>query len=78
MPCVFVAVCNNASKRVLITLQFVHVQTGQTPKERFAVIKVATHQGISCQDSSLISQILSNPRTRVAHECEMRPKCTQI
>ena len=69
MPFVFVAVCNNASKRVLITLQFVHVQTGQTPKERFAVIKAATHQGISCQDS---------PRTRVAHECEMRPKCTQI
>ena len=29
--------------------------------KRVAVIKVTTHQGISCQDSSLISQALSNP-----------------
>ena len=29
--------------------------------ERVAVIKVTTHQGISRQDSSLISQVLSDP-----------------
>ena len=38
-----------------------HVETGQTPKERVAVIKATTHQGISHKDSSLISQVLSNP-----------------
>ena len=42
------------------TLQFAHVETGQTPEERVAVIKVTTNQDISCQSSSLISQILSN------------------
>ena len=53
-PCSFVTVGDNPSKCA-------HVETGQTPEERFAVIKVTTHQGISCrQDSSLISQILSN------------------
>ena len=55
-PCVFVTVCDNPS--VLNTLQFSHVKTGQTPEERVAVIKVSTHQGISHQDSSLISQVL--------------------
>ena len=59
--CVFVTVCDNPSKCVLNTLQFVHVETGQTPEERVAVINVTTHQGISRQDSSLISQVLSNP-----------------
>ena len=33
--CVFVTACGNPSKCVLNTLQFVHVQTGQTPEERF-------------------------------------------
>ena len=59
-------VCDNPSiKCVLNTLQFAHVETGQTPEERImanhAVIMVTTHEGISCQDSSLISQTLSNP-----------------
>ena len=33
----------------------------QTPEEGVAVIKATTYQGNSRQDSSLISQILSNP-----------------
>ena len=33
---------------VLNTLQFVHVETGQTPEKRVAVIKTTTFQGISC------------------------------
>ena len=37
-----------------------HVETGQTPEERVAVIKATGHQGIGYQDSSLISQVLSN------------------
>ena len=65
-PCVFVTVCDNPSKRVLNTLQFAHVETGQIPEQRVAVIKATTHQGISRQDSSLISQILSN-RPEVMH-----------
>ena len=32
-------VCNNSSKCVLNKLQFVHVDTGQTPEERVAIIK---------------------------------------
>ena len=59
-PCVFVEVCDNPSKCVLNTLKFVHVETGQTPEKRVAVIKAISHQGISGQDSSLISQVLSN------------------
>ena len=47
-PCVFLTVCDNPSKCVLNTLQFTHVKTGQAPEERVAVIKAATHQGISC------------------------------
>ena len=57
--CVFVTVCDNPSKCVLNTLWFAHVETGQTP-ERVTVIKATAHQGISCQDSNLISQVLSN------------------
>ena len=60
-PCVFVTVCDNPRKCILNTLQLAHVETGQTAKERVAVIKATTHQGISRQDSSLISQVLSNP-----------------
>ena len=59
-PCVLVTVCDNPSNCVLNTLQFVRVETGQTPEERVAVIKETTHQGISCQDSSLISQVLES------------------
>ena len=58
---VFVTVCDNLSKCVLNTLQLVNVEIGQTPEERVAVIKATTHQGIKCQHSSLICQILSNP-----------------
>ena len=59
--CVFVSLCDNPGKCVLNKLQFVHVETGQTPEERVGVIKATTPPGISHQDSSLISQILSNP-----------------
>ena len=59
-PCIFVTVSDNPSKPVLNTLQFVHVETGQIPEERVAVIKVITNQGISRQDSRFICQILSN------------------
>ena len=45
---------------MLNTLYFAHVETGQIPEERVAVITATAHQGISCQDS-LISQVLSNP-----------------
>ena len=56
--CVFVTVCDNPGKCILLTLQFAHVETGKTPEEKVAVIKVTTHQGINRQDSSLICQIL--------------------
>ena len=59
-PCVLVTVCENPSKCVLNTLHLVHAENGQTPEESVAVIKATTHQGISCQDRSLISQVLSN------------------
>ena len=47
--CVFVTVYDNPSKCVLNTLQFAHVEKGQTPEETVAVIKATTHQGISRQ-----------------------------
>ena len=34
--CVFDTVCDNPSKCVLNTLQFAHVETGQTPEESFS------------------------------------------
>ena len=61
-------VCDNPIKCVLNTLvlQLAHVETGQTPEERVAVIKATIHQGISRQDSSLIWQILFN-RPKITH-----------
>ena len=56
-----VTVCKNPSKCVLHTPHFAHVETEPTPDERVAVNKATIHQGISYQDSSLISQILCNP-----------------
>ena len=47
--CVFVTVCDNPRKCVLNKLQFAHIETG------------CSNQGVSHQDSSLISQVLSNP-----------------
>ena len=58
--CVFVTVCDNPSKCVLKKMLFAHVETGQTPEGRVAVIKVTTHQGIGFQDTSLVCQILSS------------------
>ena len=49
-PCVFVTVCDNPSKCVLNTLHFPQIETAQFPEERFAVIKVTTHQVITHQD----------------------------
>ena len=59
-PCVFVTVCDNPSKCVLNTLEFAHVETGQTPKERISLMKVTAYQSISCKNGSIISQVLSN------------------
>ena len=42
--CHCVTVCDNSSKCVLNTPQFVLVETGQTSEERVEVIKVTTHQ----------------------------------
>ena len=58
--CVCLTVCDNPCKCVLNTLQFAHLETGQTPEETVAVIEAITHQGNCCQNSSLISQVLSN------------------
>ena len=68
---VYVTVCANPSKCVLDTLQFAHVETGQTPKERVAVMKETTHQSSSHQDSSFICQILSNS-PKITHLNEAR------
>ena len=38
-----------------------HIETGQTSEKRVAVVQMSTHQDICCQESCLISQILSNP-----------------
>ena len=55
--CIFVTVCDNPGKGVLNTLQFAHVEAGQTSVDRVAIIKTTTHQGISRQDSSIIGQL---------------------
>ena len=60
--CVSITVYDNPSKCVLNALQFAYVETGWISEERDAVVKKTTHQGISCQDSSLIHQILPNPK----------------
>ena len=52
-PCVFVTVCDNPSTCILNTLQFVHVETGQTLKR-----ESCSNQALSV---SLISLVLSNP-----------------
>ena len=65
-------VFDNPNKCVLNTLQFVYIETGQTPADRVAVIKTTTHQGISHQDGSLICQILSNP-PEITHLIEACP-----
>ena len=46
---------------VLNTLQFAHVETGQTSEKTLAVVQKTAHQSICCQDSSLICQVLSDP-----------------
>ena len=43
------------------TLQFMHVETGQTSEKRIVVVQMTAHQGICQQDSSLIHQVLSDP-----------------
>ena len=53
-PLVSVAVYDNPSYGVSSTLQFVHVETEQTSEGGIVVVKRTTHQGICCQDSSLI------------------------
>ena len=40
MPACIFSGCDNPSKCVLNTLQFAHLETGQTPEDRVAVIKV--------------------------------------
>ena len=48
----------NPCKCVLNALHLAHVETGQTPEVRVAVINTTTYQGH--QDSSLVSKILFN------------------
>ena len=55
------SVSDNPGKHVVNALQFTHVETRQTPEEKVTVIKLTTHQGISQQDSILISVVQSNP-----------------
>ena len=46
--CPSIAVCYNPTKCVLNTMQFVHVENGQTPEQRVAVVEMTAHQGICC------------------------------
>ena len=43
-------ICNNMSKDILNTLQFVQIEIWQTPKQRVTVVQTATNQGICCKD----------------------------
>ena len=66
MPCVMATVCDNPRKYVLNTLQCAHVETGQTPEERVAVIKVTTHQGITVRmAASSVKYCLIRLRSRI-------------
>ena len=49
-----------------------HVETGQASEERFGVAQMPTSQGICHQDSSLISQVLSDlPEITYLHEASL-------
>ena len=60
-PRISIVIRSNPAKCVLNTLQFSHVETGQTSEKRVAVVKTTAHQSIYHQDSSLICQVLSDP-----------------
>ena len=46
---VSISVCDNPSKSILDTLQFVHVKTGQSSEERSAIVKMTTYKCICCR-----------------------------
>ena len=52
-------ICNNTSKGILNTLQFVKNETRQTPKQRVTVVQTNTNQGICSSDCHFQSEILS-------------------
>ena len=57
--CISIAVFDINTNCVLNTPYYAHVETGQAPEQRVAVVQTTTHQGICLQDSSLTRQILS-------------------
>ena len=59
-------ICNNTSKGVLNTLQFVLIETGQTSEQRVTIVQATTDQGICSKDCNIRSKMLSNS-TEVAH-----------
>ena len=65
--------CDNPSKCILDTLKSRHVKTGDTSEKRIAIIKTTIHQGICCQDSSIICQILSH-RPEITNTTDMISK----
>ena len=64
-------ICNNTSKGVLNTLQFVLIETGQISEQRVTIVQTTTNQGICSKDSNFRSEILSNS-TEVTHLKEAR------
>ena len=63
-------ICNNTSKGVLNTLQFVLIETGQTSEQRVTIVQMTTNQGICSKDCHFRSEILSNS-TEVTHLKEL-------
>ena len=59
-------ICNNTSKGILNTLQFVLIETRQTSKQRVTVVQMTTNQGICSKDCHFWSNILSYS-TKVTH-----------
>ena len=64
-------ICNNTSKGVLNTLQFVLIETGQSAEQRVTIVQTTTNQGICSKDCHFRSEILSNS-TEVTHLKEAR------
>ena len=52
-------ICDNHPECILHTLQFADIETGQTSEKTVAVVETTAYQGICCQESSLIRQVLS-------------------
>ena len=52
-------ICDNTSKGIPSTLQFVLIETWQTSKQRVTKVQTTTNQGICSKDCHLGSKILS-------------------